>query len=327
MKTFNSITAQELAKKYNILAKDIPTKGNRDENKITIKNVKEYIQLIKNSQTQIIKTKDVKSPTEIIKTKDINPQVLIKQIKQKDVYNKLNKYNKKKLIDCITKYKSKKCSIDESYDSASLPIDIFDFVDIIGDGACQLRAIAYNILSYKNQKTSNLNQKKIAETLYKFIKYIIIKILPKLTIDQLINDWGFIHFDRNISVLENLNNEISYYHNESEINSLQDYYNKFKYGIYTTQLELFILMNKNNMIQKWWIDNFNFIPSIIVYIINKKNLNEIGSFNIELLVDESVPIFRLVYVSRIHYEVLQLKEECKSLKNKLRLNTIMNFFY
>lgn len=83
MKTFNSITAQELAKKYNILAKDIPTKGNRDENKITIKNVKEYIELIKNSQTQIIKTKDVKSPTQVIKTKDINPQVFIKQIKEK----------------------------------------------------------------------------------------------------------------------------------------------------------------------------------------------------------------------------------------------------
>lgn len=326
MKTFNSITAQELAKKYNILAKDIPTKGNRDENKITIKNVKEYIELNIKPLTQITKPKDIKSPTQVIKTKDINPKVLVKQLKEKDYFNKLNQLNKKKLIDCITKYKSKKCSIDESYDSAALPIDIFDFIDIVGDGACQLRAIAYNILSYKNQKTSNKNQKKIADALYNLVKYIIIKILPKLTLDQLINDWGFIHFDRNISVLENLNNEISYYHNESEINSLQDYYNEFKYGTYTTQLELFILMNKNNIIKKWWIDNFNFIPSIIVYIINKKILNEIGSFNIELLVDESVPIFRLVYVSRIHYEVLELKEECKSLKNKLRLNTIMNFF-
>lgn len=320
MKIFNSITAQELAKKYNILAKDIPTKGNRDENKITIKNVKEYIQLYK-------KSKDIKTPKQVIKTKDINPQVFVKQLKEKDSFNKLSKYNKQKLIDCIIKYKSKKCSIDESYDSAALPIDIFDFVDIIGDGACQLRAIAYNILSYKNQNTSNLNQKKIANTLYNLIKYVIIEILPKLTLDQLINDWGFIHFDRDISVLANLNNEINFYHNESEIYSLQDYNNKFKYGTYTTQLELFILMNKNNIIQKWWIDNFNFIPSIIVYIIDKKKLKEIGSFNIELLVDESVPLFRLIFVSKIHYEVLELKEECKSLKKKLRLNTIMNFFY
>lgn len=111
------------------------------------------------------------------------------------------------------------------------------------------------------------------------------------------------------------------------IYTLKDYKKEFKYGIYTTQLELFILMNKNNIIQKWWIDNFNFIPSIIVYIIDKKKLKEIGSFNIELLVDESVPLFRLIFVSKIHYEVLELKEECKSLKKKLRLNTIMNFFY
>jgi len=319
MKIFNSITAQELAKKYNILAKDIPTKGNRDENKITIKNVKEYIQLHK-------KSKDIETPKQIIKTKDINPQVFVKQLKQKDTFNKLSKYNKQKLIDCIIKYKSKKCSIDESYDSAALPLDIFDFIDIVGDGACQLRAIAYNILSYKNQNTSNQNQKKIANSLYNLIKYVIIEILPKLTLDQLINDWGFIHFDRDISVLDNLNNEINFYHNESKIYSLQDYNNKFKYGTYTTQLELFILMNKNNVIQKWWIDNFNFIPSIIVYIIDKKKLKEIGSFNIELLVDESVPLFRLIYVSKIHYEVLELKEECKSLKKKLRLNTIMNFF-
>lgn len=320
MKTFNSITAQELAKNNNILAKDISTKGNRDENKITIKNVKEYIQLYK-------KSKDIKTPKQVIKTKDINPQVFVKQLKEKDSFNKLSKYNKQKLIDCIIKYKSKKCSIDESYDSAALPLDIFDFIDIVGDGACQLRAIAYNILSYKNQNTSNQNQKKIANSLYNLIKYVIVEIIPKLTLDQLINDWGFIHFDRDISVLANLNNEINFYHNESKIYSLQDYNNKFKYGTYTTQLELFILMNKNNVIQKWWIDNFNFIPSIIVYIIDKKKLKEIGSFNIELLVDESVPLFRLIFVSKIHYEVLELKEECKSLKKKLRLNTIMNFFY
>lgn len=69
MKIFNSITA-----------KDITTIGNRYENKITIKNVKEYIQY----------KKELKVPKEL---------------------KKLEEKQKKKLIDCIIKYKSKKCSI------------------------------------------------------------------------------------------------------------------------------------------------------------------------------------------------------------------------
>lgn len=29
--------------------------------------------------------------------------------------------------------------------------------------------------------------------MYKFVKYIIIEILPNLTLYELINNWGFIH--------------------------------------------------------------------------------------------------------------------------------------
>ena len=110
------------------------------------------------------------------------------------------------------------------------------------------------------------------------------------------------------------------------IYTLKDYKKEFKYGIYTTQLELFILMNNNKMIKNWWIQKFEFIPSIIIYINNKNKLKEISSFNIEMLLNESVSIFRLIYLSRIHYEVLILKDECKKVKNQLRLNTIMNFY-
>jgi len=168
--------------------------------------------------------------------------------------------------------------------------------------------------------------KIIANKMYIFIKYIITEVLPNLTFDQIINEWGFIHFDCDISVLDNLNNDINFYHNESEIYSLQDYIKKFKYGVYTTQLELFILMNNNILVQKWWIENYDLIPAIIIYIVDKKKLIEIGSFNIDKLDNKSVPIFRLLYKSKIHYDVILLKYECKNIKDKLRENTIIKFY-
>ena len=299
MKIFNSETAKELAFKYKLSAKDISTIGNRDINKITINNVKEHIKKINSNKIELKKIKETKESKEFKKTK---------------------------LIDCIIKHKYKKCSIDNTYDLPQLPLNIFNYITIKGDGACQLRSIAYNILLHKNIHISNKNEKIIANKMYIFIKYIITEVLPNLTFDQITNQWGFIHFDSDISVLDNLNNDINFYHNESEIYSLQDYVKKFKYGVYTTQLELFILMNNNILVQKWWIENYDLIPAIIIYIVDKKKLIEIGSFNIDKLDNKSVPIFRLLYKSKIHYDVILLKEECKNIKDKLRENTIIKFY-
>lgn len=242
---------------------------------------------------------------------------------------------KEKLIDCLIKQKSKetkesketkKCSVSElSVNTKILPTSIFNGIPIEGDGACQLRSIAYNILKYKGQSTSNSEQKKISEVFYRQIKYIVTEILPKLTVKQIRDNWGFEHFDDDLTTKQNLDQYIEDLHSESKIYSLSDYIKKFKYGIFTTNLELLILLNKNEIMKQFWRSTFGIeMPVVVIYIKSDKNFMEIASYNIENI--ESSIIIRLYYKSAIHYETLFVKEECKVLNDTLK-QIIINRYY
>ena len=248
----------------------------------------------------------------------------------------LVKDSQKKLVECVIKEKdkgkqesikkSKKCSVSElSVNTKTLPISIFNGIPIEGDGACQMRSIAYNILKYKGQSTSDSEQKKLSELFYRQIKYVVTEILPKLTVKQIIENWGFEHFDYDLTTKQNLDQYIKDLHTESNINSLSDYIKKFKYGIYTTNLELLILLNKNEIMKQFWRSTFGIeMPVVVIYIKSAYNFMEIASYNIQDI--ESSIIIRLYYKSAIHYETLFVKEECRVLNETLK-QIIINRYY
>lgn len=251
----------------------------------------------------------------------------------------LVKDSQKKLVECVIKEKgkekgkakqesTKKCSVDKlnlSINTKTLPISIFYGIPIEGDGACQMRSIAYNILKYKGQSTSDSEQKKLSELFYRQIKYVVTEILPKLTVKQIIENWGFEHFDYDLTTKQNLDQYIEDLHSESNINSLSDYIKKFKYGIYTTNLELLILLNKNEIMKQFWRSTFGIeMPVVVIYIKSANNFMEIASYNIQNI--ESSMIIRLYYKSAIHYETLFVKEECRVLNETLK-QIIINRYY
>lgn len=285
---------------------------------------KDYIFIGKESQ------KDSKKDSK--KDSQKEPKGKLDKIETKEI-----KGPKEKLIECLIKEKrkqeltkeskeSKKCSVSVlSVNTKTLPTSIFNGISIEGDGACQLRSIAYNILKYKSQSTSNSEQKKISEVFYRQIKYIVTEILPKLTVKQIRDNWGFEHFDDDLTTKENLDQYIEDLHSESNINSLSDYIKKFKYGIYTTNLELLILLNKNEMMKQFWRSTFGIeMPVVVIYIKSDKNFMEIASYNIENI--ESSIIIRMYYKSAIHYETLFVKEECRVLNDTLK-QIIINRYY
>ena len=106
----------------------------------------------------------------------------------------------------------------------------------------------------------------------------------RLKNEQIRDNWGFEHFDDDLTTKQNLDQYIEDLHTESNINSLSDYTRKFKYGIYTTNLELLILLNKNEIMKQFWRSTFGIeMPVVVIYLKSDKNFMEIASIIFKIL--------------------------------------------
>jgi hypothetical protein len=297
--------------------------------------------LFKQTYTFVLQNKDNKYNKHMINNLNYNDLVSCLEtisIERKNVKNIIIKHKFLKTPPILPKQITTIKNIDNfslddddnnenKIDNKNIPCNIFMEHDIYGgDGACQLRAIADNILKLQGKISNKHNQKIIANSMYSFILQIVTNVLPYLTVKELIEDWGFIHYDKDISTLENINNDINFYHSESEIYDLEDYKSKFRYGIYTTNYELRILLNSNIIIFDWWNNFFKMKPPcVVIYgqkneiILSNENTNfyEIDAVNINNL---NYAIFRLLYQSDIHYQSLYLKSPYENLNNELNKN-------
>lgn len=195
------------------------------------------------------------------------------------------------LFDCIKDYLRKS-------GQTIIPDFLMNIVDVSSDGSCQLRAISHNINTLKNEKKSVL---KMAENMYSKLKETVLN-LPTLSNEELMNDYSFVEIDPDLTPEENINNLIAGHHGP-EINNLAQYKRKFKYGTYTTNFELRLLLSKP--LAEYWFETFEIpTPCISVYIKKRGVFIEQTCLNRESFID-----FRILYVNSIHYECLYLKEE------------------
>ena len=194
------------------------------------------------------------------------------------------------LFNCIKEFIGKR---------SILPDFIMDIVDVLPDGSCQFRALANNITTLKNERRSHF---KIAQNMYSKVKEIVTIVLPTLSNQQLISEFGFEEINPLSNPIENINNLI-FLHHEPYINNLSEYSRTFTYGTYTTNFELRILLSKPLM--KYWIDTFEIpTPCVTIYLKENGYFNEINCLNNGSIID-----FRLLYVDSNHYQCMYIKEE------------------
>jgi len=217
----------------------------------------------------------------------------------------LTKINSSDLIKFLYDYISKS-------NKTIIPDIFINKVNISGDGACQLRSIANNVNNFLKNPDSASKQKEMAAKMYEIIKNTVTDVLPKLTNKQLVNDWGFVHIDFSLTPIENINALIEISHGPY-IKNLEEYSEKFKYGTYTTNFELKILLSKN--LESFWSSEFEIpVPCVIIYIHKNGFYQEIecnnGSFKEFIL-------FRINYINSNHYESLYLKNQFYSVSELL----------
>jgi len=198
-------------------------------------------------------------------------------------------------VECVKRF------MNESYQSI-IPDFLVNIVDVRPDGSCQFRALANNIKRVTGDERS---EAQIAKLMYSKVKNIIVNVLPNLSNEELLSTFGFVETDFELSSIENVNNLIQFFHEESDINDLEDYSLEFKYGVYTTNLELRILLSE--YLAEFWTSNFGMrTPCVQLYIDNDKgSYNEIGCFNKNSL---NFICFRLLYINSNHYQCIYIKE-------------------
>jgi hypothetical protein len=76
----------------------------------------------------------------------------------------------------------------ERSDKSLLPAFMMSVVDVKPDGSCQFRALANNVNHFKNENRSEMN---LAKKMYSIIKHTVVNILPFLSNEDLISDFGF----------------------------------------------------------------------------------------------------------------------------------------
>ena len=198
------------------------------------------------------------------------------------------------LINCIKEYMNK-----SPY--PIIPDFMVDVVDVKPDGSCQFRALANNINHFKNVPDKQLS---IARDMYRMVKHVIVHVLPSLTNKQLIEDFKFEEINLDTSPLENINNLI-FEHHSGNISDLDEYFSDFKYGVYTTNLELRVLLS--NYLDEYWINTFGVpSPCVSIYLNNKGSFNEISCINADKL---NFINFRLFYINNNHYQSIYIKPE------------------
>jgi len=182
-----------------------------------------------------------------------------------------------------------------------IPDFLVDIVDVKPDGSCQFRALANNIKSLTDDRRSEY---EIAKLMYSKVKNIIVNVLPNLSNEQMVSDFGLVETDFDLTPIENLNNIIKEYHSPI-IYNIQDYSQNFKYGVYTTNLELRILLS--DYLISFWTGTFLMRPPCVqIYIHNKK-----GSYlEINCLNRNSMDFicFRLYYINSNHYQSIYIKK-------------------
>ena len=180
-----------------------------------------------------------------------------------------------------------------------IPTFLMKIVDVLPDGSCQFRSLANNVNTLKNERDDLMS---MAKNMYAKVKDIVINVLPALTNDQLAVDYGFDEIDFTVDVIQNINNLISLHHGP-EINNLVEYFKKFRYGTYTTNFELRILLSKP--LAQYWLDTFDIpTPCVTVYIKERGYFIELTCLNKESFID-----FRILYINDNHYQCMYMKEE------------------
>ena len=190
---------------------------------------------------------------------------------------------------------------------------------IEGDGACQFRSIANQINNFNGTKDSLKIQEIMARKMYLVVKNIVVNILPKLTNQQLVEIFKFEEIDFDLSPIENLNMYIFNAHS-GIIDNLEEYSRKFKYGVFTSNFELRILLS--DYLSNFWQSEYGIpVPCVIIYLYShdKNNYIEIDCKN--RLRAEFIT-FRILYVDSIHYESMYLTSDLFNeviIKNSCRI--------
>jgi len=201
----------------------------------------------------------------------------------------------KDATECVKNYMN-------NSEQSIIPDFLVDIVDVKPDGSCQFRALANNIKSLTDDRRSEY---EIAKILYSKVKSVIVDVLPGLSNEQLVSDFGLVETDFDLTLIENLNNIIGEYHSPSGIYNIQGYSQNFKYGVYTTNLELRILLS--DYLISFWTGAFLMRPPCVqIYIYNKK-----GSYlEINCLNRNSMDFicFRLYYINSNHYQSIYIKK-------------------
>jgi hypothetical protein len=207
----------------------------------------------------------------------------------------MNNLTLRSATECVKNYMN-------NSEQSIIPDFLVDIVDVKPDGSCQFRALANNIKSLTDDRRSEY---EIAKILYSKVKSVIVDVLPRLSNEQLVTEFGLVETDFDLTPIENLNNIIKEYHSPSDIYNLQGYYQNFKYGVYTTNLELRILLS--DYLISFWTGAFLMRPPCVqIYIHNKK-----GSYlEINCLNRNSMDFicFRLYYINSNHYQCIYIKE-------------------